>query len=305
MTLFLPLIFPSKYHHSNASALSKPITSHNQLQEPHFNKNHVKAHVLSTSTTTNANYIYSPLSSLSLYHSPLNTKMADVNAASFEAFLQGWMVRQNDFLGELLSAHQQYQEGRRVDVRPLIDRVICHYGQYFEEKSKIAHHDIFLIFSPPWFSSLEQSFLWVGGFKPGVAFQIVNTALGDLTQDQKEKLSQLKQETKMKERTFNDDLAKLQESVGDPPLVEMARNQGRLCINGSPVTDQGSVPNTFKEKLENLVANADALRTDTALKILKILRPGQIVKFMASAAELQIKVRSWGSDKDAQNGDEE
>ncbi|KOM37514.1 hypothetical protein LR48_Vigan03g089600 [Vigna angularis] len=231
--------------------------------------------------------------------------MADVNAASFEAFLQGWMVRQKAFLDELHSAHQQHQEGRGADVRPLIDRVISHYGQYFEEKSKIAHHDVFLIFSPPWFSSLEQSFLWVGGFKPGVAFQVVNTALGDLTQDQKEKLTELKQETKVKERTLNDDLAKLQESVADPPLVGLARSQGRLCFSGSFVTDQGSVPNTFKEKLENLVANADALRTDTALNILKILRPAQIVKFMASAAELQIKVRSWGLDKDSQNGGED
>ncbi|KAK7373909.1 hypothetical protein VNO80_07329 [Phaseolus coccineus] len=227
--------------------------------------------------------------------------MADVNAASFEAFLQGWMVRQKEFLGELLSAQQQYQEGRRADVRPLIDRVICHYGQYFEEKSKLAHHNIFLVFSPPWFSSLEKSFLWVGGFKPGVAFQVVNTALRDLTEDQKEKLSQLKQESKVKERTLNDDLAKLQESVADPPLVDMARSQGRLCFSRSFMVDQGLVPSSFKEKLENLVADADALRTDTALKIMKILRPAQIVSFMASAAELQIKIRSWGLDKDAQN----
>lgn len=230
--------------------------------------------------------------------------MADVNAASFEAFLQGWMVRQKEFLGELLSAQQQYQEGRRADVRPLIDRVICHYGQYFEEKSKLAHHNIFLVFSPPWFSSLEKSFLWVGGFKPGVAFQVVNTALRDLTEDQKVKMSKLKKESKVKERTLNDDLAKLQESVADPPLVDMARSQGRLCFSRSFMVDQGLVPSAFKEKLENLVADADALRTDTALKIMKILRPAQIVSFMVSAAELQIKIRSWGLDKDAQNADQ-
>jgi len=228
--------------------------------------------------------------------------MADVNAASFEAFLQGWMVRQKDFVGELLSAQQQYQEGRKPDVRPLIDRVISHYGEYFEEKSKLSNHNIFLVFSPPWLSSLEKSFLWVGGFKPGVAFQVVNTALKDLTGDQKEKLSKLKQETRVKERTLNDDFAKLQEGVADPPLVDIVRSKGRLCLSSSFLVDQGSVPSTFKEKLENLVADADALRTDTALKIMKILRPAQIVTFMASAAELQIKIRSWGLDKDAQYG---
>jgi len=66
---FLPLVCPSKYHHSNASALSKAITSHNQLQEPHFQKNHVEAHVLNSPTTTKTTYIYSPSSFLFLYHS--------------------------------------------------------------------------------------------------------------------------------------------------------------------------------------------------------------------------------------------
>ncbi|CAJ1806351.1 unnamed protein product [Sphenostylis stenocarpa] len=228
--------------------------------------------------------------------------MDDVNAASFEAFLQGWMVRQRDFLDELREARQQYQEGQRVDMRPLIDRVICHYGQYFEEKSRIAHHNILLVFSPPWFSSLEKSFLWVGGFKPGLAFQVVNTALEDMTEDQKNRLSVLNQETKMKERSLNDELAKLQESVADPPLVDMARSQGRVRYTWPFLRPQSSVPNSFKEKLENLVANADALRTDTALSILQILRPAQIVTFMVSAAELQVRVRSWGLDKDAKNG---
>ncbi|KAK7395095.1 hypothetical protein VNO78_15637 [Psophocarpus tetragonolobus] len=227
--------------------------------------------------------------------------MTDAIAASFEAFVQGWMMRQRGFLDELLSAQQHYQEMQDADIRQLINRVICHYGQYFEEKSKIAHHNILLVFSPPWFSSLERTFLWVGGFKPGVAFQVVNTALEDLSEEQRVRLSQLNQETKVKERALNDELAKLHESVAAPPLVNMARSHGRECFSRSFMAEENSVPSTFKETLENLVANADALRTNTSLKILQILRHAQIITFLVAVAELQIRVRSWGLDKDAEN----
>ncbi|TKY65815.1 Transcription factor TGA7 [Spatholobus suberectus] len=228
--------------------------------------------------------------------------MTDANVASFEAFLQGWMVRQRDYLDELLSAQQHYREMQDADIRQLINRVLCHYGQYFEEKSRIAHHNILLVFSPPWFSSLERAFYWVGGFKPGMAFQVVNTALEDLSEEQRERLSQLNQETKVKERALNDELAKLHESVAAPPLVDMARSHGRVCFSRSFMAEEGSAPSTFKETLENLVANADALRTNTALKIVQILRPAQIVTFLVTVAEFQLRIRSWGSDKDAQNG---
>lgn len=226
--------------------------------------------------------------------------MTDANADSFEAFLQGWRVRQRGYLDELLSAQQHYHELQDDDVKQLINRVVCHYGQYFEEKSKIAHQNVLLVFSPPWFSSLERTFLWVGGFKPGVAFQVVNAALEVLSEEQKERLSLLNQETKVKERALNDELAKLHESVAAPPLVDMARSHGRVCFSRSFMAEGGSsVPSTFRETLENLVANADALRTNTSLKIFQILRPSQLVSFLVAVAELQIRIGSWGLDKDA------
>ncbi|KAK7294711.1 hypothetical protein RJT34_17604 [Clitoria ternatea] len=227
--------------------------------------------------------------------------MTDANVASFEEFLQGWMVRQREYLDELLSAQQHHQEMQDDDMRELINRVLCHYGQYYEEKSKIAHQNILLAFSPPWFSSLERTFYWVGGFKPGMAFQVVNTALEDLSEEQRQKLSKLNQETKVKERALNDELAKLHESVAAPPLVDMARSHGRACFSMS-IAEEAAVPSTFKETLENMVANADTLRTSTALKIVQILKPAQIVTFLVAVAELQLRIRTWGLDKDAQSG---
>ncbi|XP_027350665.1 protein DOG1-like 4 [Abrus precatorius] len=229
--------------------------------------------------------------------------MTDANVASFEAFLQGWMVRQRDHLNELISAQQHLEEHQDAEIRQLINRVLCHYGQYYEEKSRIAHQNILLVFSPTWFSSLERTFFWVGGFKPGMAFEVVNTALEDLSEEQRQRLRQLNNETKVKERALNDELAKLHESFAAPPLVDMARNYGRVCLSRSFMAEDDAVlPSSFKETLERLVTNADALRRNTALKVVQILRPAQIVTVLIAVAELQLRIRSWGLDKDAESG---
>ncbi|CAL0304435.1 unnamed protein product [Lupinus luteus] len=237
--------------------------------------------------------------------------MSDSNVASaFEAFLQGWLMRQRCYLDELLSHQQNMTDFDNI--RGLINRVICHYGQYYEEKSKVAQNNILLVFSPPWFTSLERMFLWMAGFKPGMTFEVVNTALEDeLSQEQNHRLLQIQQETKLKERELNDELAKLQESMAAPPLFEMARSHGRLCleqIHGDPSMDAESnisddaVPNTLKVALENLVIRADALRRNTTLKVVHVLRPSQVVTFFAAVAELQLRVRAWGLEKDSQGG---
>lgn len=228
--------------------------------------------------------------------------MTDANVAAFESFLQGWIVRQSGCLDELILAQQHHEELQDDERKQLINRVICHYGEYYEEKSRIAHHNILFVFSPPWFSSLEKTFLWVAGFKPGMTFQVVNRALVDLSEEQSQRLSQLNQEIKLKERDLNDELAKIHESMAAPPLVDMVRNHGRMCLSRSFVEEEGTVPSSIKEALENLVENADALRTNTALRVVQILRPAQIINFLVAVAELQLKIRSWGLNKDAQSG---
>ncbi|KAI9085121.1 hypothetical protein K1719_032937 [Acacia pycnantha] len=229
--------------------------------------------------------------------------MTDANAASFEAFLREWMMRQKDLLDELLSTQRCRDELHDDDRRELISRVLSHYEQYYQEKSRIANHDILLAFSPSWFTSLERSFLWIAGFKPGIVIQLANQVLDDLSEEQRKRVSELNQETKSEERALNDELAKIQESVGASPLVEVVRNHGRWCLSESCRTEEcGEVPETLKIALENLVVNADTLRMNTALKMVKILKPNQAVNVLVAVAELHIKIRTWGLEKDAQGG---
>ncbi|KAI9079139.1 hypothetical protein K1719_038865 [Acacia pycnantha] len=104
-------------------------------------------------------------------------------------------------------------------------------------------------------SSLERSFLWIAGFKLGIVIQLANQVLDDLSEEQRKR-----------------------ESVEASPLVEAVSNHGRSCLSESYRTEEcGEVPETLKIALKNLVVNADTLRMNTALKMVKILKPNQAV----------------------------
>ncbi|KAM2566894.1 hypothetical protein TB1_009339 [Malus domestica] len=106
---------------------------------------------------------------------------------TFEAFYEGWLVRQEHFLDELLSAQQTIDEARDEDLRDLVSRVLFHYQQYYDEKSRLGQRDVLLVFSPTWYTSYERSLLWIAGYK----------------------------------------LAKIHESVAAPPFMDAVRRYGR------------------------------------------------------------------------------
>ncbi|KHN20310.1 Phosphatidylinositide phosphatase SAC1 [Glycine soja] len=58
----------------------------------------------------------------------------------------------------------------------------------------------------------------------------------------------------------------------------------------------------YLNNFQDGIRQANALRTNTSLKIFQILRPSQLVSFLVAVAELQIRIGSWGLDKDALNG---
>ncbi|CAH1451240.1 unnamed protein product [Lactuca virosa] len=216
----------------------------------------------------------------------------DTNAIEFENFFQGWLVRQEHYLEDLRSAMQTC-DASEDDLRDLIARVLAHYLQYFEEKSRIANHDVSLVFSPPWFSSFERSFFWVAGFKPGLTFRVVDRSVEDMNKEQVEMMERLKAETKAEERELENELAMIQESVAAPPIVEVARRGENWLANGK-YDKMESAFETLKEQLEVVVANADMLRSRVAERVVEILTPVQNVRFLAAVTELQLKIRTRG-----------
>lgn len=153
----------------------------------------------------------------------------------------------------------------------------------------MTHRNVFLVFSPTWFTPFERAFFWIAGYKPALAFRLVNNSVTDMSQDQSRRMEQLKEETRLKERELANTMARIQESLAAPPLVEMARMAER-----SPVDTSIEV---LRSELETVLGSADMLRTRTAERVVDVLSPIQNVRFLTAATELQLRIRTWGLQK--------
>ncbi|CDP06468.1 unnamed protein product [Coffea canephora] len=226
-------------------------------------------------------------------------------AGSFQAFFEDWLVRQQRFLDELLSAQESSSTTSRIDdtdvVGDLIARVLAHYQEYYDEKSRMAHRNVFLAFSPTWFTPLERTFLWIAGFKPGLVCRLALGSLDDLTEDQIHRINGLSRETNWQEKLLDQKMAKIQESVASPPLVDLARSEGMQIqsATGSDIDDVDNQIEPLKSAMQNILRDADGLRTRTAETMAGILSPLQNVRFLSAAARLQFRIRMLGFQREA------
>ncbi|KAJ8570756.1 hypothetical protein K7X08_037728 [Anisodus acutangulus] len=236
---------------------------------------------------------------------PAGSYRSSYDDNSFEIFLEGWLIRQEQFLDELLVAQDIfYEESQEGDIRDLISKVLAHYEEYYEEKSIMSHRNVFRVFSSTWFTTLERTFLWITGFKPGLAFTLVNDSINDLTENQVQRINRLRHKTKVQERCLTEELAKIQESVAAPPLVERARRVGMQLLQTDgitvQITNEDENIDTLKSAMENVVTDADRLRTKTAERVVGLLSPLQSLRFLTAAAQLQLRIRMMGMQREAE-----
>ncbi|KAK4490637.1 hypothetical protein RD792_001325 [Penstemon davidsonii] len=263
---------------------------------------------------------------------------------TFHKFFEFWIGEQNQQLQELISASKQHeqspqpQQGRNTQVEteqqtveetilhPLLERVIKHYEYYYRAKSKWAKNDVLSMFKPTWRSSLEDAFLWIGGWRPSMAFHLLYSKsglqfeakfaeliqglstgdLGDLTSSQLNLVNELQREIIREEKELTEKLAKQQERVADPTMVELAHVVTELLMEREVgrVMDEGRVDATLAPKEEGLVEilqRADDLRLKTLKQVLNILTQIQCVHFLIAAAELHLRCHEWGKMRDERN----
>lgn len=150
------------------------------------------------------------------------TRMVETNrnAQTFEAFFELWLIRQEHYLQDLLWAMDECSsssssggEENEQRCKDLIDQLIAHYGQYFQAKAKVVQENVFLVLTPTWFSSFERAYLWMGGFRPGLAFRLVINNVLDLTDDQSQRINRLMTEIKEEENEVSDEFNRVQEGM--------------------------------------------------------------------------------------------
>ncbi|KAK2656372.1 hypothetical protein Ddye_009424 [Dipteronia dyeriana] len=241
---------------------------------------------------------------------------------SFNNFFQSWLVEQDQFLNELVDASKHYEtknnsstgstsnvDDHQVSLEqvlgPLIGKAVNHYEKYYSAKSRSAKKDVLAMFSPSWRSQLEKAFLWIGGWRPSMAFHLlysksglqfeaqlsellrgINTDdLGDLSPNQVVRVDELQMKTIREEKKVTEKMAKLQETVADSSMVELSHKVTELIRSGDRMSSEeedeqvesnlASKEEGFKEMLDK----ADDLRLRTLREVISILKPMQAVHF--------------------------
>lgn len=236
---------------------------------------------------------------------------------SFQKFFESWLTEQNHHLQELISASKTSSD---ANLRPLVDRVVRHYELYYHVKSACTTGNVLSMLTPSWRSRLEDAFLWIGGWRPTMAFHLLFSKSGlqleiiglpdlarglstrdlaDLSHEQLCRVDELQRQTIRDERELTESMASIQETAADSKMVKLSH---LATEEGGGVEDLvNRVESTLahKEKeMEEMVHKADEIRLRTLKGVLDILTTTQSVHFLIAAAELHLRLHEWGRKKD-------
>uniref|UniRef100_A0A7N0TPD1 DOG1 domain-containing protein n=1 Tax=Kalanchoe fedtschenkoi TaxID=63787 RepID=A0A7N0TPD1_KALFE len=221
---------------------------------------------------------------------------------SMHGFYRDWIGRQEAVLHELQRSAANPNsdggdEGAEARLGELVERVTEHYNEYYNAKSRVAYDNVFLVFSPTWLTPFERSFLWVAGFKPGLAFQIVDKFVTDLSEEQRGRIEEVREMTKEEEKALADELARIQETVAAPPVVELAR-RAATAVDGELINLEAAL-GSVRHAMETLVECADFVRFRTVMRILSVLKAAQSVRFFTALIQFQVQIRRWGTQRES------
>ncbi|CAN0891107.1 Protein DOG1-like 4 [Linum grandiflorum] len=251
---------------------------------------------------------------------------------TFEPFFDRWLLEQERYLHDLISAADN-NHTTNSSLRRLRDRVMDHYEHYYKVKSAWAHHDVKSMLSPSWRSSLEDAFLWIGGWRPSMAFHLLYSKSGlqletklhdlirglttadlsDISAAQLRRIDELQRATIRDEKVIAEKMAKVQESVADSNMVDLSHMMSEMIRVRDHDEEEDMGPSAddrmndrvdsalaIKEKkLEEILRVADDLRLETLRAIVDVLTPIQAVHFLIAVAELHLRLRDWGKRRDA------
>lgn len=220
-------------------------------------------------------------------------------------------------MNELLQALDS--DMKEHELLQVVQKVSRHYEDYYAAKESASHHNILEIVTPPWRSPLEKAFMWLGGWRPSMAFQLVYALAGQQTEaelaeflegvdtptfaslssNQLCQTSEMQTSTNKQEESLGHEMAMLQQSFADEPLLTLAQADSMVQGgNGTPQSPHGDeIDNIMKEKLttlQEISIQADTLRLTTLKKTLDVLDSFQKAQYLVAAAKLQIAVRRIG-----------
>lgn len=246
--------------------------------------------------------------------------MKSINRSDPElgVFFEDWLREQEQDLHDLVSAAKAKTESTQ-SLWELVDRVMTHYENYYRVKSNVAKRNILCMMTPSWRSTLEEAFLWIGGWRPSMAFHLLYSKsglqledglsellsghnmgdLGNLSTSPLERVDELHRKTIREEKALTEYLASHQETIAESSMVELSHIVTELTRTES-IDERVEPTLSPKEKgFLEILRKADDLRLKTLRNVVDSLCPIQAIHFLIAAAELHLRVHEWGKKKDA------
>ncbi|XP_043700289.1 protein DOG1-like 4 [Telopea speciosissima] len=227
----------------------------------------------------------------------------------FSDFYEQWVNQYEANLNELLSVSRDPSSHTHLH-RALISKVMTHYKQYYTVKWASAKDDVLGFFCPTWFTPLENAYHWITGWKPSMVFRLINSLrqtripgpnLVDITEEQLNKIQELRIRIKIEEDRVDREMERQQVSIADKPMVDLSRLSTQVK-NGEVVGELDKYVDVTLSSLlvglEHVMKMADCVRLKALKGVLEVLNPLQSVDFMAAIAMLQIQLRRVGKRRD-------
>ncbi|KAI7999577.1 Protein DOG1-like 4 [Camellia lanceoleosa] len=233
----------------------------------------------------------------------------------FSDFFEKWVCQLELHLQLLLKISKE--SSNESDFKTVVAKLTAHHKDYYTAKWASAHEDVLAFFVPVWLSPLENAYLWFTGWKPSMAFQLVNSlrvrvpgsSLADMSESQLRKVEELKGKIRVEEEKVEREMERQQVAMADRRMVELARLTSRVKSGGGnsggggvAAEVDGLVEAAVKGLLgglEKVMKMADCVRLKTLKGLLEVLNPIQCVDFLVATSMLQIQMRRWGRKRES------
>ncbi|URD83576.1 hypothetical protein MUK42_17277 [Musa troglodytarum] len=217
-----------------------------------------------------------------------------------DAFFDSWLARLDELRSELLAAlfHRPHL------ILPAVDAILDHYREYRDARARLADADVLDVISHSWLTPFERTFVWVAGWKPSLAFRLLFHEGGGggcrrdgclLWPDQRTAMEELRRQVVAAEHRISEGLARAQEAMASQAVL------GAVRAGSRNVSARAAAADVVARALRAVVSAAEELRDATLRQVVEILTPAQAAEFLASAAELRLRVHRWGLRRNGQS----
>ncbi|GAA0174066.1 hypothetical protein LIER_41653 [Lithospermum erythrorhizon] len=256
----------------------------------------------------------------------------------FSDFHEKWIRKLEELFQQLLLAVNVHKRIQSEHVLPpennnytaLVNKLTTHHKEYYTIKWAAAHVNVVAFFAPVWITPLENSYMWITGWKPSMFLKLLDSlimqnqhqictsrgSLVDLSEEQLKNIESLRLKIKNEEGRVEREVERQQVAIADPNMVELAKLVSRTCMNTINIDESGCTMSkvgglvevamkNVMSGLEKVMKMADCVRLKTLKGVLDILSPEQSVHFLAATSLIQIQMRKWGKQRDVNGGEVE